>query len=123
MLIGASYYSECWPTEQYATDARLMAEAGFNVVRLGECAWIDRCLGTPTRVAPPWLVARDRSMLIVGVARPTAELIRSTGDSRPLVTNPHLEHDGAPGRRGSSAARAGPGWQRYRAKSRVGEKK
>ncbi|HUX87038.1 MAG TPA: alpha-amylase family protein, partial [Chloroflexota bacterium] len=91
MLIGASYYSECWPTEQYATDARLMAEAGFNVVRMGEFAWsrfqptadrfdftwMDGCLGqmkankiqtvlgTPTRVAPPWLVAQDRSMLIV----------------------------------------------------------
>lgn len=93
MFIGASYYSECWPVAQYAQDARQMAEAGFNVVRVGEFAWsrfqpqpdryefgwMDECigqmkahgirtlLGTPTRVAPPWLVERDRSMLIVNV--------------------------------------------------------
>ncbi|MBI2941903.1 MAG: beta-galactosidase [Chloroflexi bacterium] len=93
MLIGASYYSECWPAERWPIDARLMAEAGLNVVRMGEFAWsrfqptperlefswMDECiahmranglrtlLGTPTRVAPPWLVALDRSMLIVNV--------------------------------------------------------
>lgn len=91
MLIGASYYSECWSAERWRIDARMMAEAGFNVVRMGEFAWsrfqpvpdrfefgwMDECigqmkangikvlLGTPTRVAPPWLVTRDRSMLIV----------------------------------------------------------
>jgi beta-galactosidase len=93
MLIGSSYYSECWPIDDYARDADLMAKAGFNVVRMGEFAWsrfqptpycyefgwMDKCishmkanriqtlLGTPTRVAPPWLVTRDRSMLIVNV--------------------------------------------------------
>lgn len=91
MLIGASYYSECWPIDRYPVDAQLMAAAGFNVVRMGEFAWsrfqptkeefkfdwMDECighlkangirvlLGTPTRVAPPWLVAQDRSVLIV----------------------------------------------------------
>ena len=91
MLIGASYYSECWPSIRYRLDATLMAQAGFTVVRMGEFAWsrfqpvpdrfdfewMDACighmkanglkvlLGTPTRVAPPWLVTRDRTMLIV----------------------------------------------------------
>lgn len=93
MLLGASYYSECWPRERYPIDARMMAEAGLRVARMGEFAWsrfqptpddyqfdwMDECighlkanrigslLGTPTRVAPPWLVAQDRSMLIVNV--------------------------------------------------------
>jgi beta-galactosidase len=93
MLIGASYYSECWPAERWSVDAELMQAAGLNVVRMGEFAWsrfqptadqyefdwMDACighmrahgiqtlLGVPTRVAPPWLVDQDPSMLIVSV--------------------------------------------------------
>ena len=36
---GVDYYPEQWPQERWAIDARLMAEAGFNVVRLAEFAW------------------------------------------------------------------------------------
>jgi beta-galactosidase len=36
---GADYYPEHWPEERWPEDARLMAEAGFNVVRLAEFAW------------------------------------------------------------------------------------
>lgn len=79
---GAAYYPEHWPEERWATDARMMREAGFNVVRLGEFAWcrmepaedtfafdwldknieilakegISVLLGTPTAGPPAWLV-------------------------------------------------------------------
>ena len=41
MYIGVDYYPEHWPRERWETDAKLMKEAGFNVVRLAEFAWID----------------------------------------------------------------------------------
>ena len=36
---GVDYYPEHWPEERWPEDACLMAEAGFNVVRLAEFAW------------------------------------------------------------------------------------
>lgn len=79
--VGADYYPEHWPEERWETDARLMEEAGFTVVRLAEFAWamlepregqyefawLDRAigilgkrgisviLGTPTASTPPWV--------------------------------------------------------------------
>ncbi|MBN1509684.1 MAG: beta-galactosidase [Sedimentisphaerales bacterium] len=84
MFIGVDYYPEHWPRERWETDARLMKEAGFNVVRLAEFAWIDMepqegqydfswlddaikllarydinvILGTPTAVMPAWLARK-----------------------------------------------------------------
>jgi beta-galactosidase len=81
-FFGVDYYPEHWPEERWSEDALLMAEAGFNVVRLGEFAWaklessencfhfdwLDRAieklsdhgiqvvLGTPTASAPPWVM-------------------------------------------------------------------
>ena len=81
MYIGVDYYPEHWPQERWATDARMMREAGFNVVRMGEFAWVDfepsegrfdfdwldrslailqeqgisAILGTPTAVMPAWM--------------------------------------------------------------------
>lgn len=81
MRFGADYYPEHWPEERWPEDARLMREAGFNMVRMGEFAWamlepaegvfdfewlrravallgehgIKTVLGTPTAAAPPWL--------------------------------------------------------------------
>ncbi len=81
---GVDYYPEHWPEERWAEDARLMAEAGFNIVRLAEFAWsrmepkegsydfdwLDRAisilashdigivLGTPTASPPPWLMTK-----------------------------------------------------------------
>jgi beta-galactosidase len=78
---GADYYPEHLPEDCWAEDARLMQEAGFNVVRMAEFAWslleprdgvfdfdwLDRAitilgergiktvLGTPTASTPPWL--------------------------------------------------------------------
>ncbi len=92
MYYGADYYPEEWPRERWAYDAQLMAEAGFNVVRLAELAWsllepepdryafdwlddsiallhrhgISTVLGTPTTAAPPWIVDLDPQVLLVG---------------------------------------------------------
>ncbi len=82
MLFGAAYYPEHWPEARWHTDADMMAQAGFNTVRMAEFAWhkmepregafdfswLDRAidvlarrgikamLGTPTSAAPKWLV-------------------------------------------------------------------
>jgi beta-galactosidase len=82
MVYGADYYPEHWPQERWPEDARLMEEAGFNVVRMAEFAWthmepregacdfawLDRAialladhgiqtvLGTPTAAPPAWLM-------------------------------------------------------------------
>ena len=84
LYFGVDYYPEQWPEERWLEDARLMAEAGFNVVRLAEFAWskiepneghydfdwLDRAitllashgmrvvLGTPTASPPPWLMTK-----------------------------------------------------------------
>ncbi len=83
LYFGVDYYPEQWPEERWPKDARLMAEAGVNVVRLAEFAWsllepgpgrfdfdwLDRALevlqshgiravlGTPTASPPPWVMA------------------------------------------------------------------
>ncbi|TET35684.1 MAG: beta-galactosidase [Anaerolineales bacterium] len=85
---GVDYYPEHWPEERWSYDADLMAEAGFNIARLGEFAWsrfepsegnydfgwLDRAieilsdreirivLGTPTASAPPWVMAKSPEM-------------------------------------------------------------
>lgn len=84
MYVGVDYYPEHWPEQRWKIDFRLMQEAGFNVVRLGEFAWanmeptegafdfewleravnfahkhdIQVILGTPTAVMPAWLAHR-----------------------------------------------------------------
>lgn len=84
MLFGACYYPEHWVKERWETDARMMKEAGFNVVRMAEFAWIRMepaegefdfawldeaialfsrygirtILGTPTAGPPKWLLDR-----------------------------------------------------------------
>lgn len=81
MFYGVDYYPEHDPQSRWATDAKLIAEAGFTVVRLAEFAWsrlerqagkyefawLDRAidllaqhglkivLGTPTAAPPQWL--------------------------------------------------------------------
>ncbi len=41
MYVGVDYYPEHWPQERWETDARMMADAGLNVVRMAEFAWVD----------------------------------------------------------------------------------
>ncbi len=81
---GVDYYPEHWPRERWEADARLMAEAGFNVVRMAEFAWVKMepgdgqfdfawlddaiavlnaqgirvVLGTPTASPPAWLMTK-----------------------------------------------------------------
>lgn len=99
MYFGADYYPEHWPEERWAQDARMMQEAGFNVVRMAEFAWtrmepregefhfdwLDRAiallaehgiqtvLGTPTAAPPAWIMQ----------AYPEAALV--TEDGHPMT--------------------------------------
>lgn len=85
MKFGVDYYPEHWPQERWKTDARLMAQAHINVVRIGEFAWskiepdegcydfiwldqiieimakenIQVVLGTPSAAAPKWLMDKN----------------------------------------------------------------
>lgn len=80
-LIGASYYPEWWPEEEWKRDFEKMASLGLNAVRMGEFAWswyepregeydfepmrravrlaaeygIKTIMCTTTAVCPPWL--------------------------------------------------------------------
>lgn len=88
---GVDYYPEHDPEARWATDADLIARAGFTVVRLAEFAWsriepeagrrdfawLDRAitmlvaqglkivLGTPTAAPPQWLAAAHPEILRV----------------------------------------------------------
>jgi beta-galactosidase len=89
--LGAAYYPEQWSEKEWLEDIRLMQEAGFSVVRMGEFAWsslepaagdfhlewLDRVikllasagivtvLGTPTAAPPTWLVQQYPDLLAV----------------------------------------------------------
>lgn len=84
MIFGACYYPEHWDRSEWANHARLMKEAGFNTVRMGDFAWgvmereegkfdfslfddaidtlakegIKVVMCTPTAGPPKWLVNR-----------------------------------------------------------------
>ncbi len=79
--LGCAYYPEYWGPKRFQADARLMAEAGINIARIGEFAWsrlepeegrftldwlhecldtlgrhsIDVVMCTPTAAPPAWL--------------------------------------------------------------------
>lgn len=91
MKLGVCYYPEQWPAERWPVDARLMVEAGLDMVRIAEFAWakmepqpgayewdwldhavdtlagagLQVILGTPTVTPPAWLTARHPEMLRV----------------------------------------------------------
>lgn len=82
MIFGACYYPEHWERSEWEHQAKLMREAGFNTVRMGDFAWgimepeegkfdfslfdeaidilaregIKTILCTPTAAPPKWLV-------------------------------------------------------------------
>jgi beta-galactosidase len=84
MYIGVDYYPEHWPETRWPLDAKLMKEAGFNIVRLAEFAWVNLepeegkfefewleraigllgqegisvILGTPTAAMPVWVARK-----------------------------------------------------------------
>ncbi len=91
MKLGVAWYPEQHPPERWPEDTRRMAEAGLELVRLGEFAWtamepardqldwtwLDRAidtaaaaglqvvLGTPTAVPPVWLCLEHPEILSV----------------------------------------------------------
>lgn len=91
LYIGASWYPEMWPEEEWPKDIARMQELGFNIVRVFEFAWhklepseenyqfdwaqrlLDLCheggiavmLGTPTAAPPAWLTSQYPEVLQV----------------------------------------------------------
>ena len=91
-IFGGDYNPEQWPEETWLDDARLMVEAGVNLVSLGvfswsriqrdegswDFAWLDRVidllgehgigvnLATATASIPPWLLRRYPDVAAVG---------------------------------------------------------
>ena len=91
IFFGVDYYPEHWPRDRWETDARLMKEAGFDAVRMGEFSWAKMepslgnfcfdwlddaiavlaghgfkvVLGTPTAVPPVWVIEDDPEILPV----------------------------------------------------------
>jgi len=89
--LGCDYYPEYWGVERVTADAQLMREAGVNIVRIGEFAWvrmepaeghfsldwlhqtidileqhgIQVILCTPTATPPAWLTFGDPDTLLV----------------------------------------------------------
>ncbi len=89
-ILGCAYYPEYWGAERLDTDARLMREAGIDVIRIAEFAWsrlepkegeftfdwlhesiqamarhgIRVMLCTPTATPPAWLVRQHPEMLL-----------------------------------------------------------
>lgn len=94
MYIGADYYPEHWSRERWPIDARMMREAGFNVTRLAEFAWvrmepsegvfdfswlddalavlhkegISALLCTPTAVMPAWMARSYPECLLTTIS-------------------------------------------------------
>ena len=90
---GVAYYPEQWPRTRWRIDARMMAEAGLTLARVGEFAWsalepttgrfdlgwlddaigilaeagLEVVLGTPTAAPPAWLVENHPEILPVNI--------------------------------------------------------
>jgi beta-galactosidase len=115
LYYGCDYYPEQWPESRWAEDARLMQEAGFNVVRVGEFAWarmepregvydwawLDRAidilsrhnlrvvLSTPTATPPPWLTTAHPEIL----PRDQHRRVRHPGSRRHYCPNSPVYRD------------------------------
>jgi beta-galactosidase len=102
-VFGVDYYPEHWPRSRWDRDAELMAELGFNVVRLAEFSWgkiepkdgiyefewldeainilarkgIKTVIGTPTAAPPPWIIKKHPDIL-----RMDANGVRSPAGTR-----------------------------------------
>jgi beta-galactosidase len=91
MKLGVCYYPEHWPRQRWATDARMMRQAGLSIVRIADFAWaaiepregifswewLDEAIETlaaeklrivmctPTASPPPWLCRAHPDILPV----------------------------------------------------------
>ena len=89
IYLGAAWYPEQWPEEQWDRDLQLMQDAHMNVVRVGEFAWstmepregvyeldwlqraialaakhhIQVVIGTPTDAPPAWMTTKYPDVL------------------------------------------------------------
>ncbi len=110
LLYGVAYYDEYMPVERLQTDARMMKDAGINVVRIAESTWgtlepedgkfdfshVDRVLevmhkagikvivGTPTYAIPTWMARKYPEVLAVTPAGQRTYGARQNMD----ITNP-----------------------------------
>jgi beta-galactosidase len=109
MYFGAAYYPEHWSEERWETDVKMMKEAGFNIVRLGEFSWskieryegsydfawldkiiqmlgaggIEVILGTPTAAPPKWLMDKYPDIYMVD----SKGIVRGFGSRRHYCYN------------------------------------
>lgn len=112
ILFGVAYYDEYTPIDRVDEDARMMKEAGINVVRIAESTWgtlepqpgvfdfshVDRMLaamhrqgiqvivGTPTYAIPTWLAREHPDVLVVRPDGKAGYGPRQNMD----ITNPHF---------------------------------
>jgi len=92
MKIGAYYYPEQWPREQWVRDFDRMAAMGLQIVHMGEFAWgtlepregdyqldwLNECIGlaakrkmdvilcTPTAIIPAWMADKHHDVFLTG---------------------------------------------------------
>ncbi|MFM6939456.1 MAG: beta-galactosidase, partial [Rhodoluna sp.] len=88
ILYGAAYYNEYHQTERTAEDFRLMAEAGVNVIRVGESVWA-KWQPTETSFNLDWLepvldAASDNGIGVI-IGTPTYAVTRWIFQNHPEV--------------------------------------
>ena len=147
MRLGVDYYPEHWDRGRWATDARLMREAGLSVVRIGEFAWallepaagrfdwslfdgalgvlasegLQVIIGTPTAAPPAWLAADNPDVLPVR-ADGRHGLVRRAAALLPVQQR--LPRRLPPDRRGGSGPlRRAPGGDRLADRQRTGQRR
>lgn len=114
LIFGAAYYEEYLPCDRLEQDMQMMAEAGFNTIRIAESTWsveeprpgeydfshVDRVIdaadkagiqvivGTPTYAVPHWLVQLDPEVMAT-----TKEGKKPYGSRQIMdITNPTYLH-------------------------------
>jgi beta-galactosidase len=99
MYVGFAYYPEHWPQSRWETDAKLMKQGGFNVVRLAEFAWafmepeegvfdfawLDKSLGILRRNGVSAILCTPTAVMPAWVARKYPETLATQKDGRRMV--------------------------------------
>lgn len=87
MILGGDYSPEQWPEEVWLEDARLMREAGVNLVSLGIFAW-PRIEPEPGRFTFDWL---DQIIDLLYAHGVSVNLATPTASPPPWLTHIHPE--------------------------------